>query len=449
MSGSRATAASATPRTAETGAGVAVAYSGGRDSTALLHATLHAARALGVPVHALHVHHGLSAHADDWLAHCEAQCARWARRGLPVRFHAERLQLKPRRGDSVEALARTARYAALRRMALAAGCGLVLLAQHRRDQAETLLLQALRGAGVAGLAGMPAQVEREGIVWARPWLAQPHDAIAAYVRRFRLRAVEDDSNAAPRFARNRLRLAVWPVLAGAFPQAEASLADAADHAQQASACAADLAALDLAGCADARGLDLAAWRRLAPHRAGNALRAWLRAATGQAPSGAEVERLLRELPGAAPARWRLQGGDELRRYRGRLRLDGAAAPPAGTLPETTLALPRAGRYPLPGWGGVLVAERVRAGGIALARLQALRLAPRGGGEQFQPAAGRPARSLKKQYQAAGLPAWSRGGPLLWSGEWLLYVPGLGIDARALAAAGEPQLALRWEPAGPD
>ena len=455
MSGSRATAASTTPRSAEPGGpSLAVAYSGGRDSTALLHATLRAAEGSALVVHALHVHHGLSPWADDWLAHCEAQCLRWARRGLPVRFHAARVAVSPARGDSLEALARTARYAALRRLALDQGARVVLLAHHRRDQAETLLLQALRGAGVAGLAGMPRAVERDGVTWLRPWLEQPHEAVAAYVRRHRLRHIEDDSNADPRFARNRLRLAVWPALEQAFPQAEASLADAARWAAQARAGLDDLAALDLAACrAGDDALDLARWRALAPHRAVQVLRLWLRLAGAAAPGAAAAERLMAELPAAAgPARWPLPGG-ELRRYRGHLRFHPAAASDAqapaaaAPAPEATLAVVRAGRYALPGWGGVLVARRVREGGVALERLAALRLAPRAGGEQFQAAAGRPARSLKKQYQAAALPAWARGGPLLWDAAQLVFVPGLGPDARVLAPRGTPQLALHWEPAG--
>lgn len=448
MSGSRATAATTTPRSAEPPRGLAVAYSGGRDSTALLHATLVAARETGLAVHALHVHHGLSAHADAWLTHCEAQCRRWARRGFPVTFHAMRVQLACRPGDSLEAVARTARYAALRTLAVEQGVALVLLAHHQRDQAETLLLQALRGAGVAGLAGMPASIERDGITWARPWLGRPRVAVEAYVRRHRLSHIDDDSNDDPRFARNRLRLQVWPALQAAFPQAEGTLADAARWAQQAAACVADLAALDLAPCADGGVLRLAAWQRLPAHRAVQALRLWLRQAGAGAIAAAELERLMAELPAGAPARWPLRGG-ELRRYRGELRF--VAVPtvrpePPVVAAETTLALRRGGRYCLPGWGGVLVAERVRAGGVPTALLVALSLQPRRGGEQFQGEAGRPARSLKKQYQAAAVPAWARGGPLLYGRDGrLLFVPGLGIDARVLAAPGEPQLALRWEP----
>ncbi|HET7794176.1 MAG TPA: tRNA lysidine(34) synthetase TilS, partial [Rhizobacter sp.] len=203
-------AASPTPATADSSRCIAVAYSAGRDSTALLHAVVHAAAQQGAQVAALHVHHGLSPHADDWLAHASAQCERWARQGLPVRLITHRLSGKPTRGESIEAWARQARYRALRQMAIEAGAKLVLLAHHQRDQAETLLLQALRGAGVAGLAGMPRNIEREGITWVRPWLDHPRERIEAYVRHHRLRYIDDDSNADARFARNRLRWQVWP-----------------------------------------------------------------------------------------------------------------------------------------------------------------------------------------------------------------------------------------------
>src|SRR3954468_10368457 len=173
------TGASATPLRAEANSPsrprVAVAYSGGRDSTALLYATLQVARPLGVEVVALHVHHGLNIRAEAWLAHCKAQCEAWARDGHSVVFSSRRIQEAPARGESVEAWARRQRYAALREMAIEHHASLVLLAHHRRDQAETFLLQALRGGGMAGLAGMPRQVEREGITWARPWLDQARE----------------------------------------------------------------------------------------------------------------------------------------------------------------------------------------------------------------------------------------------------------------------------------
>jgi tRNA(Ile)-lysidine synthase len=424
------------------GARVAVAYSGGRDSTALLHATLKAAAAQGIGVLALHVHHGLSPHADDWLQHCEAQCTRWMRRGLPVQWVWQRLSQRPAKGESVEAWARESRYRALRTMALAHGARMVLLAHHRRDQAETFLLQALRGAGVAGLSGMPKEIERDGVAWARPWLDVSREDVERYVRRHRLQHIDDDSNDDTRFARNRLRHLVWPALTGAFAQAEAALAAAAGWAQEAQACAADLAAIDLAATGSDDALHLGAWAGWSSHRRSNALRAWLHRRTGRAAPASLVARLMDELDGKGPAQWPVEGG-ELRRYRGVLRFSGVARATPGAAREQRLSIRRAGTYRLPGWQGCLQVQRVKDGGVPLAWLAQLELRPREGGERFQSGIGRPARSLKKQFQAVAMPAWEREGPLLYSGGQLVFVPGLGLDARVMALPGQPQVALRW------
>lgn len=421
---------------------IAVAYSGGRDSTALLHATLVAAEAQGVQVVALHVHHALSPHADAWLAHCKAQCERWVRAGKPLVFDACRLDDRPARGESVEGWARQARYRALRTLALGHGASVVLLAHHQRDQAETLLLQALRGGGVAGLSGMPASTERDGITWQRPWLQKPRAEIDAYVRRHRLKHIEDDSNSDPRFARNRLRLEVWPTLVGAFAQADSTLATSAAWAQQAEAVLEEVAAIDLARIADDEGLRVAAWLGLSPARRSNALRAWVRQQHGASAPASLIERLLDELPTRRLASWPL-GDAGLRLHRGVLRRRSAV--PALAAPETVLSIGRAGAYLLPGWSGALQVRRVTVQGVPLAWLGQLELRQRSGGEQFQAGLGRPPRSLKKQYQAAGLPRWDRSGPLLYSGGQLVFVPGLGLDARVIGLPGQPMVDLRWLP----
>ncbi len=423
---------------------VAVAYSGGRDSTALLHATLAEAAAHGVVVIALHVHHGLSPHADAWLAHCESQCKRWSRAGHQVEFVAQRLTDSPAKGESVEAWARQARYRALRTMALAHDAAVVLLAHHQRDQAETVLLQALRGAGLAGLSGMPRGVLRDGVEWLRPWLSKPHAAVVAYVQRHRLKHIEDDSNADPRFARNRLRLQVWPALTGAFEQAESSLASAATWAQEASAGLDELAVLDLAQVSTPAGLEVSAWLELSAARRSNALRAWIKAQRGDAAPVSLIARLLDELPVLRSARW-VVGDAELRVHRGLLRLEWPAVAPSAPPRETGLSVRRAGTYRLPGWSGALTVERVRDGGVPLAWLAHLELRARAGAEQFQAGLGRPPRSLKKQYQGAGVPMWERNGPLVYSGGQLVFVPGLGLDARVIGLPGQPLVTLRWLP----
>ena len=428
------------------GAVVAVAYSGGRDSAALLHATLAAAQDAGWHVVALHINHALSSHADNWQRHCRDQCARWAAEGHSLSFESTRLSTQPQAGDSIEAWARRERYAALRAMAMAHAASVVLLAHHQRDQAETFLLQAFRSAGVAGLAGMPRQIERDGLVWMRPWLGLPRSAIEAYVQHHGIAYVDDDSNEDDRYARNRLRRRVWPALEHAFADAEPALAAAAAWAQQAQTCLDELADLDLAMLSDESGLSLSGLFDLSAARRVNALRAWLRRQTGRPAPGSLVERLGGELPGAGQASWPLPGAT-LHRRRGRLVcvLDSAASVPKGTEREATLQLRRAGTYRLPGWGGALRVTRVKQDGVPLAWLAQLELRERSGGEQFQAGLGRPPRSLKKQFQAANLAAWERNGPLVFSGGQLVFVPGLGLDTRVIGLPGQAQVTLSWEP----
>ncbi len=424
---------------------VAVAYSGGRDSTALLEATLRAAAPLGIEVVALHVHHGLSPNADAWLAHCRDRCTRLAQTGASLAFAWQRVAGRPAPGESVEAWARQARYGALTSMARDTGASLVLLGHHRRDQAETVLLQALRGAGVAGLAAMPRLVVRDGIAWGRPWLGVGDDAIQSYVHDRDLEHVVDDSNSDTRFDRNRLRIAVWPQLQKAFPNAEAGLAAAACWAHEAACAQGELATIDLLVAATDDCLQVERWVLLSPTRRKNALRAWLRQTMLSSPPPTLLARLCDELPRCRSARWPAAGG-EFRLHRGVLRWKPTLVH-APTLPsvaaESLLHVGRAGTYRLPGWAGALKVTRVREGGVAMARLESMLLCARRGAERFQAGPGRPLRGLKKQYQAVGIPAWQREGPLVYSEGQLIFVPGLGIDARVVAQAGEPQMQLEW------
>lgn len=425
---------------------VAVAYSAGRDSTALLHATAHAAAALGLEVVALHVHHGLMPQADEWLTHAERQVKRWRKVGLPVRLECTRLTGAPARGDSIEAWARRERRLALDRMARACGASVILLAQHRRDQAETVLLQALRGAGAAGLAAMPRAVLRDGIWWLRPWLGQPREAVEAYARAHRLRSMDDPSNVDPRFARSRLRLQVWPSLSAAFADAEQALAAVARHAQRADALQTEMALIDLEQVSEGDRLRLPDWRQLSACRGANALRAWLHDRLGRGAPDSLLERLLADLPRRASGRWPVDAWRDVALYRGVLRVVPGRLPVAATdLQSTSVDLSQPGLLPLPHWGGAFEVCPARQGGVPAAALQVCELRMRCGGERFQLHAGGTPRSLKKQFQTVGVAAWERAGPLVWADGRLLFVPGLGIDARWADASGGAGLQLNWHP----
>ncbi|WP_235971958.1 tRNA lysidine(34) synthetase TilS [Aquariibacter albus] len=440
----RPAAAAPGPRGAAVPPAFAVAWSGGRDSTALLHASLRVARALGLQVHAFHVDHGLQPASADWARRCAAQAARWARAGAPLRFASRRLSGRPGPGDSVEAWAREGRRAALAAMAREAGVDLLLLAHHAGDQAETVLLQALRGAGPAGLAAMPARQLREGLCWARPWREQPRRAIEAYLRRHRLRWIEDPSNAQPVHARNRLRQAVWPALEHSFPQAGPALLRLARHAAEAAENLRALAEADLGalGPAAATALPLDALRVHPPARARLLLRHWIERHSARPVPADRFESLWQALTaGRGPAAWPWPGG-QLRRYRGLLRWFDAAAeggggvapsPAAGALPAGLRAEPLPLDSPEPG--------------LPPDWLPGLEARVRQGGERFQAGPGRPARALKKQFQAAGVPVWARQAPLFFLGETLVFVPGLGLDARCQVGSGQSRVRLVWQPGG--
>jgi tRNA(Ile)-lysidine synthase len=295
---------------------VAEAASGGRDSTALLHCTLRQARPLGIEVWALHVHHGLQPTAYAWATQVRKQARRWG-----AAFDCRRLAGAPAPGESLEAWARRGRYAALAEMAHAAQCPLVLLAHHRRDQAETVLLQALRGGGAAALAAMPRSATRNGIVWARPWLDRPRELIEAYLRRHRLRWVDDPSNEGTALTRSRLRQDLWPTLLHAFPQAESALLHTALRAADEREILLGQAQADLAqvcsGHDDAGTLPLPPLLALPPARARQVLRLWLREQLTQPVPETLVRRLSDELPRATAGRWPAPGG-ELRARRGSL-----------------------------------------------------------------------------------------------------------------------------------
>jgi tRNA(Ile)-lysidine synthase len=260
---------------------VAVAYSAGADSTALLHAALE--RWPGSVV-ALHVHHGLQAAADGFEAMARSTCERL---GVPLR--CARVNARAAAGQSPEDAARQHRYAALADLARAAGVKTVLLAQHADDQAETALLALSRGAGLPGLAAMSERFERHGMAFGRPLLEAPSASLRDWLQGSGHAFVDDPSNTDLRFTRNRIRAQLMPAWEACFPGFRPMLARSARHAAQAQALLDELARIDLAATGMPPAIE--ALQALSPERQGNALRHWLRVQHGVAPS----ERQLREL----------------------------------------------------------------------------------------------------------------------------------------------------------
>ena len=261
---------------------VAVAFSGGADSTALLHA---AAQAWPGQVRAIHVNHGLQAAAADFARHCQTVCDSL---GIPLRV--VELNARNRSGESPEDAARKARYMALAEAAQLLKVSCVLLAQHADDQAETLLLALSRGAGLPGLAAMPARFERHGMAFRRPLLGTNAAALRAWLAQAAVPFVEDPTNADTAFTRNRIRHDLLPALERAFPQFRDTFARSARHAAQAQELLAALAAQDFRAMGGSPVI--AQLQSLARPRQANLLRHWLRSAHSAAASAAQLEELL-------------------------------------------------------------------------------------------------------------------------------------------------------------
>jgi tRNA(Ile)-lysidine synthase len=442
---------------------IAVALSGGLDSMVLLHLAHQAAQAAGVPLFAFHVHHGLSPNAGRWRDHCAQAAA-----ALGVVFdHREVTVEKGKSG--VEAAARKQRYAALGAMCRAHGIGLLLTAHHLDDQAETVLLQLLRGSGAAGLSGMdaanraPTLLGDDQLVMARPLLAVERAGLEAFATQQDIAWVEDESNTDPRHARNALRHQVMPVLAQAFPGFQRRIARSGAHAQSAQRLLDELAAQDLAACrhvgsdADADAISLTRLRALSADRINNLLRHWFSVQGLGMPSTAWMEQMVAQLLSAREDAQPLVAHPtvDVRRHRDRLvlvpklpDLAGMRDPDdEGIIVKHAQAFAWNGEASIdfPDYGGVLhfdVAER----GFDAAWLRACKLAIdfRKGGERLKLAPNRPTRGLKQLFQAHDVPVWQRPRlPIVSSGAELLFAAGLGMDCRHVSE-GEGRIALRWE-----
>lgn len=426
------------------GAGrIAVGLSGGRDSVALLHALAQLRDEYQFDLSALHVHHGLNPGADRWAEFCARLCD-----SLAVAFRCDRVTVDRAGGQGIEAAARLVRYAAY----AALDVDWIALAHHRGDQAESVLHNLLRGAGLRGICGMAgeraiAPAGRPRLV--RPLLEVPRALIDDHVREHGLEWVEDHSNLDNSHTRNWLRNEILPALARRFPAAESALTRTAALAAEAEALLDVLARADFASAAPAGRLRLDAVRRFDPPRARNLLRFVLREAGAAMPDAARLAELQRQLGEIGrDTRFKFDsGGVELRCYAGELYVIEPGAG-RGAARDGDLRVPWAGEPHLDWLGGQVLFESAIGCGFAADRVPgaAWRLAARRGGESIQPDPRRPRRSLKHWYQELGVPPWEREArPMLWCGDALVWVAGIGVDVAFACEPGQPGWLPKWMP----
>jgi len=427
-------------RTITPGQTLLLGLSGGMDSVVLLDVLARCREPLSFKLRAVHVNHQISPNASAWAEFCRELCA-----ALAVPLETATVDLQGCRGLGLEAAARAARYQVFERQQ----ADFVVLAQHLDDQAETVLLQLLRGAGAKGMAAMPELATRHSALSThllRPLLEITRAEIERHARQHGLRWVDDESNRDVAYDRNFMRHQLLPLIERRFPAYRATLSRASRNLAEAAQLLEELAQMDASVAVAQGALDIAALRTLSPARAKNLLRHYLDGFEIAVPA-ARLEEMLRQLTDApADAKVRVTlGRHELLRFQ-----DKAWVRQRGVVVDKDSCWHWHGEQELrlDGALGTLSFERGGGGNVSLEKLlaQPVTVRLRQGGERLRPDCNRPRRSLKSLLQETNVPPWHRGQlPLLFCGERLVFVPGIGVDCDFQAGPGEPALAVRWEP----
>lgn len=407
-----------------------LAFSGGLDSTVLVH--LLARQQPKLPLQLIHINHQLHPDANLWAMHCQ-QFAEQLQ--LPINTLEVSVDLNA--GLGLEAAARDARYNAINRH-IGDG-GLLLTGQHQQDQAETVMLQLLRGAGNRGLAAMPFQTRWQTMNIVRPLLAIDRPALLEYAKHHQLKFMDDPSNADIQIQRNFLRHQIWPLLKRRWPALNQTLSRSAAHLSEAQTLLDDLADVDLKtvnGDLITATLDCAALLTLSAARQRNVLRYFLHQLTLPLPSTVILQRLIDEVCAAqADATPLVQwSGTEARRFAGKMYLQ-AQLPSLNSHWQQQIAAPE--KLLLP-YGRQLCWQATDGPGLSAATIkEGLILRFRQGGEKIQLAGHKQHHDLKKCLQQWQIPPWQRSRiPLLFAGSELVAVSGYGVSEKALPPTGE-------------
>ena len=411
-----------------------IAYSGGLDSHVLLYVLSQLRSELTQNIQAIHIHHGLQKEADQWAMHCQAVC-----KALAIPYQIQYVTVDTTKGESVEAVARLARYNAIKEKI--APNDVVLTAQHSDDQAETVLLQLLRGSGVAGLAAMPS-VSQLGQGWlVRPLLPYTRTALQAYAVKMNLHWIEDTSNQDTRFDRNFLRQEIMPRLKTRWSSLNPVLSRVAQHQAEANELIQILAAQDLAQCQEKEtaSLSLSLFSRLTVVRQRNVLRFWIKQQGLTIPSTKQLEVILKHIiqakQDAQPLlTWK---GGEIRRYHDHLfALSPLAELPTEPLTWTFPTLPVLRQ-------GQLSITKIGEKGLKMAIGTRLEIRFRQGGEHIYWHGHH--RAIKKLLQSKEIPPWQRPYiPLVFLKERLIAIPNVAVDDTFLAKVGEEGWKIEWD-----
>lgn len=432
------------------GAAIAVACSGGLDSAVLLHlsANFFASHPnlCSHPLHVFHVHHGLSPNADQWLAHVQSECEQ-----LNLPFNARKVSVTSVDEHGPENAARLARYDALSSLCTTHRVELLLTAHHQDDQAETVMLQALRGAGLPGWSGM-ADLQRDHallpatVTLARPLLDCSRKQLEQIAHELAISHIIDESNDDTRYKRNAIRHEIFPLIEQHFEGFSQALARSSHHFQTAQGLLEELACSDLQQCFDGDELNLKRLALLSVDRIDNLLRYWVVEKIGSYPSQAQLHQLHQQMLHAARdthpqiviGQWVLQREHDHLIIRAQAGLD---QPP---MDAVSVVWRGERQIDIPEWRGQLVFEDGEGEGFDrdLLLQGPLTLRPRQGGERLKLDARRPSRSLKNLFQELGVAAGRRPWlPLLYARDQLLFACGVGPNC--IVAQKNSGVRLRW------
>jgi tRNA(Ile)-lysidine synthase len=433
------------------GASIAIACSGGLDSAVLLHLSadffashphLHSHS-----LHVFHVHHGLSPNADHWLSHVQSECEQ-----LNVPFDARKVSVARVDQHGPENAARLARYEALANLCTVHRVELLLTAHHQDDQAETVMLQALRGAGLPGWSGM-ADLQRDHallpttVTLARPLLDCSRKQLELIASERAIAHIIDESNEDSRYKRNAIRHEIFPLIEQHFEGFTQALARSSHHFQTAQGLLDELACSDLQQCLNAGELNLKKLALLSVNRIDNLLRYWVVEKIGSYPSQAQLHQLHQQMLHAATdthpqiviGQWVLQREHDHLIIRAQARVN---QPP---MDAVRVVWQGERQLDIPEWRGQLVFEDGEGEGFDrdLLLQGPLTLRPRQGGERLKLDGRRPSRSLKNLFQESGVAAGRRPWlPLLYAGDQLLFACGLGPNC--IVAEKNPGIRLHWQ-----